>query len=92
MYKYCVWWEIEKCICKCYLLTFTWKFQVNDRKLVLKLCDFGSASHVAENDVTPYLVSRFYRAPEISMVYYFCFFVCKSISGFMLKCKTAIIV
>ncbi|GFU16289.1 hypothetical protein NPIL_200251 [Nephila pilipes] len=38
---------------------------VNDRKLVLKLCDFGSASHVAENDVTPYLVSRFYRAPEI---------------------------
>ncbi|XP_015910892.2 serine/threonine-protein kinase PRP4 homolog [Parasteatoda tepidariorum] len=38
---------------------------VDDRKLVLKLCDFGSASHVAENDVTPYLVSRFYRAPEI---------------------------
>ncbi|KAF8773215.1 Serine/threonine-protein kinase PRP4 like protein [Argiope bruennichi] len=38
---------------------------VNDRKLVLKLCDFGSASHVADNDITPYLVSRFYRAPEI---------------------------
>ncbi|KAG8177562.1 hypothetical protein JTE90_026191 [Oedothorax gibbosus] len=38
---------------------------VNDRKLVLKLCDFGSASHVAENEVTPYLVSRFYRSPEI---------------------------
>jgi serine/threonine protein kinase len=33
---------------------------------VLKLCDFGSASHVAENEITPYLVSRFYRAPEIS--------------------------
>ncbi|KAK7869694.1 hypothetical protein R5R35_011766 [Gryllus longicercus] len=38
---------------------------VNESKLVLKLCDFGSASHVAENEITPYLVSRFYRAPEI---------------------------
>jgi len=33
---------------------------------MLKLCDFGSASHVSEMDITPYLVSRFYRAPEIS--------------------------
>lgn len=40
--------------------------QVNESKTILKLCDFGSASHVAENDITPYLVSRFYRAPEIS--------------------------
>lgn len=40
--------------------------QVNESKLQLKLCDFGSASHVSENDITPYLVSRFYRAPEIS--------------------------
>ena len=39
--------------------------QVNENKLVLKLCDFGSASNVAENEVTPYLVSRFYRGPEI---------------------------
>lgn len=38
---------------------------VNESKMVLKLCDFGSASHVSENDITPYLVSRFYRAPEI---------------------------
>lgn len=38
---------------------------VNESKLLLKLCDFGSASHVSENDITPYLVSRFYRAPEI---------------------------
>lgn len=38
---------------------------VNDNNLVLKLCDFGSASAVADNDITPYLVSRFYRAPEI---------------------------
>jgi len=32
---------------------------------VLKLCDLGSASDVLENEITPYLVSRFYRAPEI---------------------------
>ncbi|CAB1325752.1 unnamed protein product [Coregonus sp. 'balchen'] len=38
---------------------------VNESKTILKLCDFGSASHVAENGITPYLVSRFYRAPEI---------------------------
>jgi len=39
---------------------------VSESKLVLKLCDFGSASHAHENEITPYLVSRFYRAPEIS--------------------------
>lgn len=38
---------------------------VNESKLVLKLCDFGSASYIHDNDITPYLVSRFYRAPEI---------------------------
>ncbi|XP_071495952.1 uncharacterized protein [Diadema antillarum] len=38
---------------------------VNESKSILKLCDFGSASHVADCDITPYLVSRFYRAPEI---------------------------
>lgn len=32
----------------------------------LKLCDFGSSSHVADAELAPYLVSRFYRAPEIS--------------------------
>ena len=41
-------------------------FQVNESKTILKLCDFGSASHIADADITPYLVSRFYRAPEIS--------------------------
>ena len=35
---------------------------------MLKLCDLGSASDVSENDIAPYLVSRFYRAPEISML------------------------
>jgi len=38
---------------------------VNENKVMLKLGDFGSASLVAENDLTPYLVSRFYRSPEI---------------------------
>ncbi|KAG8915823.1 U4/U6 small nuclear ribonucleoprotein prp4 [Tulasnella sp. 408] len=38
---------------------------VNESKATLKLCDLGSASDVSENDIAPYLVSRFYRAPEI---------------------------
>lgn len=38
---------------------------VNEKKNVLKLCDFGSAAKMDENEPTPYLVSRFYRAPEI---------------------------
>lgn len=38
---------------------------VNDSKLVLKLCDLGSATDASECDITEYLVSRFYRAPEI---------------------------
>ncbi|KAK0227706.1 kinase-like domain-containing protein [Armillaria fumosa] len=38
---------------------------VNEAKTVLKLCDLGSASDASENEITPYLVSRFYRAPEI---------------------------
>ena len=38
---------------------------VNETKSVLKLCDFGSAAHIADSEPTPYLVSRFYRAPEI---------------------------
>ncbi|SJX62446.1 related to mRNA splicing-associated serine-threonine protein kinase [Sporisorium reilianum f. sp. reilianum] len=38
---------------------------VNDTKTLLKLCDLGSASSLSEMEITPYLVSRFYRAPEI---------------------------
>ncbi|CAH2235017.1 serine/threonine-protein kinase PRP4 homolog [Pararge aegeria] len=38
---------------------------VNEKKNILKLCDFGSAMKLNENEPTPYLVSRFYRAPEI---------------------------
>lgn len=38
---------------------------VNESKTVLKLCDFGSAEKVNVNEMRPYLVSRFYRAPEI---------------------------
>ncbi|PKI82687.1 Prp4p [Malassezia vespertilionis] len=38
---------------------------VNESKTLLKLCDMGSASSTSEMEITPYLVSRFYRAPEI---------------------------
>ncbi|KAG2546492.1 hypothetical protein PVAP13_9KG036950 [Panicum virgatum] len=38
---------------------------VNEAKTKLKLCDFGSAMSAGMNEITPYLVSRFYRAPEI---------------------------
>lgn len=44
-------------------------FQVNEAKNVLKLCDFGNAMFAGKNEITPYLVSRFYRAPEISKSY-----------------------
>ena len=37
-----------------------------EQKTMLKVCDLGSASDISENEATPYLVSRFYRAPEIS--------------------------
>ncbi|OJD19440.1 CMGC/DYRK/PRP4 protein kinase [Emergomyces pasteurianus Ep9510] len=38
---------------------------VNESRNLLKVCDLGSASPASENEITPYLVSRFYRAPEI---------------------------
>lgn len=38
---------------------------VNDTRNMLKICDLGSASDASDNEITPYLVSRFYRAPEI---------------------------
>jgi serine/threonine-protein kinase PRP4 len=38
---------------------------VNDARNVLKICDLGSAGDASENEITTYLVSRFYRAPEI---------------------------
>eukprot|EP00466_Bigelowiella_natans_P005081 jgi/Bigna1/47594/estExt_Genewise1.C_160029 len=31
----------------------------------IKLCDFGSAGYKKDAEITPYLCSRFYRAPEI---------------------------
>lgn len=44
--------------------------QVNESRNVLKICDLGtgidkSDAATAHNEITPYLVSRFYRAPEI---------------------------
>jgi serine/threonine protein kinase len=38
---------------------------VNARRSKVKICDFGSAMFAGENERTPYLVSRFYRAPEV---------------------------
>ena len=38
---------------------------VNESRNFLKICDLGSASDASDNEITPYLVSRFYRAPEI---------------------------
>lgn len=39
---------------------------MNEKKEVLKLCDFGSAEYAGKvGKMTPYVVSRFYRAPEI---------------------------
>lgn len=38
---------------------------VSESRTLLKICDLGSASDVSENAVTPYLASRFYRAPEV---------------------------
>jgi len=35
--------------------------------LTLKLCDFGSACRFGDVEPAPYLVSRFYRAPEIML-------------------------
>ncbi|ROT34785.1 kinase-like protein [Sodiomyces alkalinus F11] len=43
---------------------------VNESRNLLKICDLGTAidksdAATAHNEITPYLVSRFYRAPEI---------------------------
>ncbi|KAI1083100.1 kinase-like protein [Whalleya microplaca] len=43
---------------------------VSENRSVLKICDLGTAidrsdAATAHNEITPYLVSRFYRAPEI---------------------------
>ncbi|RMD39526.1 hypothetical protein DV735_g5597, partial [Chaetothyriales sp. CBS 134920] len=38
---------------------------VNEARNLVKICDLGSASPISENATAPYLVSRFYRAPEV---------------------------
>jgi len=55
---------------KCYILHADIKpdnILVTENKMTLKLCDFGSSCHVADAELAPYLVSRFYRAPEIML-------------------------
>ena len=39
---------------------------VSEDKKIVKLCDFGTGFPIEEVEVTDELVSRFYRAPEIS--------------------------
>lgn len=46
--------------------------QVNESRNLLKICDLGTAidkldAATSHNEITPYLVSRFYRAPEIML-------------------------
>ena len=36
-----------------------------DEDGVVKICDFGSAKKIDSNLNTPYIVSRYYRAPEL---------------------------
>lgn len=40
--------------------------QVDETRSTLKLCDFGSSASISEQEIAPYLVARYYRAPEIS--------------------------
>lgn len=49
-----------------YWLNYADPLKVNESRNLLKICDLGSASDASENEITQYLVSRFYRAPEIS--------------------------
>ena len=38
---------------------------VSEKRSVIKICDLGTAAFAEDAEVTPYLVSRFYRAPEV---------------------------
>ncbi|KAF2165725.1 hypothetical protein M409DRAFT_24013 [Zasmidium cellare ATCC 36951] len=38
---------------------------VNEKRTLIKVCDFGTATLQQDAELTPYLVSRFYRAPEV---------------------------
>ncbi|WPH02028.1 kinase-like protein [Acrodontium crateriforme] len=38
---------------------------INDKRNLLKICDLGTAVFSRDAEIVPYLVSRFYRAPEI---------------------------
>eukprot|EP01083_Nonionella_stella_P250068 864053_1 len=40
---------------------------VNEKRNIIKLCDFGSATTLDDCTITPYLCSRYYRAPEIML-------------------------
>jgi serine/threonine protein kinase len=71
----------------CFLLSI---FQVNEARNYLKICDLGSASDMTENEITPYLVSRFYRAPEISKSSLFYWGGGGRFSCFFVSCRLAV--
>lgn len=49
---------------------------VNEEKNSIQLADFGSAIFTdGANEVTPYLVSRYYRAPEVILGLKYCIFI-----------------
>ena len=53
---------------KCHILHADLKpdnILVSEKRSLLKICDLGTATFVDDADITPYLVSRFYRAPEV---------------------------
>jgi len=57
---------VRVCVCVCVMYDDD---QVNESMNTLKLCDFGSAIKLTDVvEITPVLVSRFYRPPEISLL------------------------
>ena len=64
---------------------------VSASRTMVKLADFGSAMFSGDNEITPYLVSRFYRAPEVILGLKYgehpSFYACKAASAtFAVRC------
>jgi serine/threonine-protein kinase PRP4 len=47
------------------ICTVFFRLLLQARRSKVKMCDLGSAMLAGENERTPYLVSRFYRSPEV---------------------------
>lgn len=56
------------CVCRVLSPSLCLPVLVNESMNVVKICDFGSAGKLTDAcEITPYLVSRFYRAPEVML-------------------------